>query len=80
MKAQMNRRNYNNNKNIAARAQAYKITRQNILVSAMIVAFNFGVKAFSFLNNLVTVGRSAYDGLHRGHIRQMYWLPYVAKY
>lgn len=80
MKTQMNSKNYNNNQNSANRKKAYKITRQNIIVSAMIVAFNFGIKAFGFLQNLVTIGGSPYEGLNRGHLRKMYWLPYVIGY
>lgn len=78
--ATMNRRNFNNSRNLANRIKNYKVTRQNVFISAMIVAYNFGMQAFSFLRNLVTVGGNPYAGLHRGHLRRMYWLPYVIGY
>jgi len=77
MKTSMNRRNYNNNRIIANRASQYKVTRQNVVLAAVFAAYHFGVKAFSFLQNLVTVGGNPYDGLNRGQLRRMYWLQYV---
>ena len=74
MKAQMNRRNYNNNRIINAKAAQFKITRQNVFMAVMFSAYAFGVKAFGFLRNLVTVGSSPFDNLNRGQIRQMWYL------
>ncbi len=77
MKTSMNRRNYNNNRVIANKATQFKITRQNVVLAAVFAAYHFGVQAFGFLQNLVTVGRNPYEGLNRGQLRQMYWLQYM---
>jgi len=79
MKNSMNRRNYNNNRFVSNKARNYKITRQNIFVAVAMAAMNFGVQAFSFLRNLVTVGCNPFEGLNRGQLRQMYWLQYVVR-
>lgn len=78
MKTSMNRRNYNNNRFVSAKAAQFKVTRQNVVLAAMFAAYHFGVKAFSFLGNLVRVGSSPYENLNRGQLRKMYWLQYVA--
>lgn len=77
MKTSMNRRNYNNNRVIANKANQFKITRQNVVLAAVFAAYHFGVKAFGFLQNLVTVGCNPFEGLNRGQLRKMYWLQYV---
>lgn len=80
MKNSMNRRNYNNNRILNAKRDTFKITRQNIFVAAAMVAINFGVQVFSFLNNLITSGSHPYEGLTRGKLRQMWWLPCLVRY
>lgn len=78
MKTTMNCRHYNHTP--FNRVDNYKITRQNIYVSVAIMAINFGMQAYSFLRNLVTIGGNPYEGLNRGQRRQMYFLPYMIGY
>jgi hypothetical protein len=75
MKTTMNRRNYNNNRVVSAKAAQF--TRQNVVLAAVFAAYHFGVKAFGFLQSLVTTGRNPYEGLNRGQLKQMYWLQYI---
>ena len=43
-------------------------------VMALIAMANFGMKAFSFLNSLLTIGCTPFENLNRGQLRQMSWL------
>lgn len=43
-------------------------------VATLIALANFGMKAFGFLSNLLTIGSTPFEGLNRGQLRQMSWL------
>lgn len=64
-------RNFNNNR-------VYNSVRNHSprfhFVTVATMLMNFGHRVMSFLGSLVTVGFSAYDGLNRGQIRQMWWI------
>ena len=76
MKTAMNRRTYNNNRVIRNRANINKF-RSSMTVAALVAVVNFGLQAFSFLRNLVTIGGDPFGGLNRGQLKKMYWLQYV---
>lgn len=73
----MNRRAYNNNRVIRNKINSQNTFRNRMTVAALIAVVNFGIQAFSFLRNLVTIGGDPYGGLNRGQLRRMYWLQYV---
>jgi hypothetical protein len=71
MKQSMTRQNF---RRISNNVRNFRPNAKNITVMALIALANFGTKSFSFLNNLLTVGSTPFEGLNRGQLRQMSFL------
>jgi hypothetical protein len=71
MKQSMTRQNFRNLRN---NVRNFRPNAKHVTVMALIAMANFGIKAFSFINNLLTIGSTPFEGLNRGQMRQMSWL------
>jgi len=61
-----------NHRNLANKVR--RNFNKGIAVTAMIALVNFGVRGLRFLNSLITVGSTPFEGLNRGQLRRMSFL------